>query len=388
MSSSHIIGYVDPVVASAGTHVAVKVSCSRANYSSKVLRLGPGFHHPDAPPVNHQLIEAIPQQTHQGRPQYSRPGSFGRIKEWNGSKLQAVDTWTLNLRFQPTLPEGAGHDQFLFSSIDQDTSTGFAAFLNEAGSFCVRVGGAGGTQETTFSTSFARGQWYALEIFIDCTSRKVILRGKSKGRDLGEPSLQFNEAHHFPEVPRLTSEKPLTIAGDSDDCQLSSSPIKSSSFNGKIDGFRLESTSKGIASLLIDLDFSLLISTDRIQDRSANKYHGELINAPARAVTGYDWDASYNDWTRAPYGYGAIHFHDDDLDDAGWETDFEMLLPAELKSGCYGFLVEDGESSDIIPFFIRPDLNATKVPPVAFIVPTFTYIGKRFHLDRSYVEAY
>jgi len=33
------------------------------------------------------------------------------------------------------------------------------------------------------------------------------------------------------------------------------------------------------------------------------------------------------DWRRAPEQYGAIHFHDDDLEDAGWEPDFALTLP-------------------------------------------------------------
>jgi hypothetical protein len=34
----------------------------------------------------------------------------------------------------------------------------------------------------------------------------------------------------------------------------------------------------------------------------------------SRAVKGFDWDGTQPDWTKASYGYGAIHFHEDDLD--------------------------------------------------------------------------
>ena len=100
------------------------------------------------------------------------------------------------------------------------------------------------------------------------------------------------------------------------------------------------------------------------------------MNAPARAVTSHDWDASHNDWTRAPYGYGAIHFHDDDLDNVAWETSFEVQIPPSLRSGCYGVHVDDGVTRDIIPFFVRPHMNTVKAPPVALIMATFTYMGK------------
>lgn len=126
----------------------------------------------------------------------------------------------------------------------------------------------------------------------------------------------------------------------------------------------------------MDLDFPLNISTDKVRNASGNEGHGELINGPSRAVTGHKWDASQTAWTHASYGYGAIHFHDDDLDDDMWENTFVLDLPENLLSGCYGITVNDRVSTDFIPFFVRPDPNARRIPPVALIIPTFTYAGK------------
>ena len=36
-------------------------------------------------------------------------------------------------------------------------------------------------------------------------------------------------------------------------------------------------------------------------------------------VTGWRWDGEHHAWTQAPEHYGAIHFHDDDMVDAGWK---------------------------------------------------------------------
>ncbi|KAI4262059.1 MAG: hypothetical protein L6R42_002759 [Xanthoria sp. 1 TBL-2021] len=154
-------------------------------------------------------------------------------------------------------------------------------------------------------------------------------------------------------------------------------PLESGSFNGKVDGFRVEKRSwAGHINTLLDLDFSLNISTDKVRDASGYERHGELINGPFRAVTGHNWDASQTAWTHASYGYGAIQFHDDDLDDAMWENTFVLDLPENLLSGCYGITVNDRESTDFVPFFVRPDPNAKRIPPVALIIPTFTYAGK------------
>ena len=373
-STPHIIGYVDPLIISAGDQIAVKVSCGRSNFKSQVLRLGPGFNHPDAPPVKHQLVDSIPPNVHPSRLQFSRPGSFARISSWKGSSLDDADSLSIRSWFQATLPEGAGHDQFLFSSIN--SASGFACLLDAAGSLRIHVGGSTKTHELNFSTKLLRHQWYQLHFTFDLQNRNMKLKVQTKGRDIGEASIVHEEEQAIPKSSRIASTEPLTIAGDSRETQISNSPIKSSSFNGKIDGFMLTTTSNKKENVLLNLDFSLRMSTDQIEDISGYKCHGELVNAPARAVTGHDWDASQNDWRRASYGYGAIHFHDDDLDDAGWETDFELEIPLGLKSGCYGVHIDDEHSSDIVPFFVRPDPEAAKVPAVALIIPTFTYTGK------------
>jgi hypothetical protein len=67
---------------------------------------------------------------------------------------------------------------------------------------------------------------------------------------------------------------------------------------------------------LTQYDFPKEIGSDTIVDISGNTRHGVLNNAPSRAVKSYDWDGCEPDWTKAKYGYGAIHFHKDDLDDA------------------------------------------------------------------------
>ena len=383
---SEIVGYVDPLISCPGDKPAVKVSCSRGVFTSQVFRLRAGYHHPDAPPISHQLVKSITKEavrTHQGKPQFSRIGSYARIKSWNGSSLGSVDSISISLWCQATLPSGAEHDQFLFSSIDSEHSTGFECLLNESSDLVLRVGGTSNLQEVALSLKLVRHQWYHLSFSVDLLTRIARVKARAKARDIGEPSKLVEEEHWLPQAAQIASNEPLTIASDSIGCDPSAQPIKSGSFNGKIDGFRIETATKGNVNTLLDLDFSLDISSNNIRDMSQNKHHGELFNAPSRAVTGHDWDPSQSDWKRASYGYGAIYFHDDDLDDAMWYTTFELELPKDLQSGCYGVSVDDGESTDIIPFFVRPDSTARQVPPVALIIPTFTYAGKNIMLPYS-----
>ena len=58
--------------------------------------------------------------------------------------------------------------------------------------------------------------------------------------------------------------------------------------------------------------------------------------------------------TISPEEYGAIHFHDDDIDDARWDVDFTLKIPDNLKSGVYAARLrvdgrEESEFEDFIP---------------------------------------
>ncbi len=111
-------------------------------------------------------------------------------------------------------------------------------------------------------------------------------------------------------------------------------------------------------------DFSRVIETETIHDISANRLDGIIINLPARAMTGHNWDGSEMNWRHAPHQYGAIHFHDDDMIDARWDTDFGFTVPAGQRSGCYAAMLEAGDARFQVAFFVRPP----KGQPTADIV--------------------
>jgi hypothetical protein len=50
--------------------------------------------------------------------------------------------------------------------------------------------------------------------------------------------------------------------------------------------------------------------------------HGLLRNLPTRAVRGSRWSGEETSWRHMPRHYAAIHFHEDDLYDCGWENGF------------------------------------------------------------------
>ena len=147
-------------------------------------------------------------------------------------------------------------------------------------------------------------------------------------------------------------------------------------------------------SVVAAWDFGRDVETVRIVDASPNGLDGEIVNLPTRAVRGWNWDGSEHCWWRKPEQYGAIHFHDDDIYDAGWQVDFHWTLPDTLRSGVYAAHVwsgeaEDGTEEDYIPFFVRPPrgrLGRDGRPRLAFLAPTASYIA--YANDQNHIDGH
>ena len=80
-------------------------------------------------------------------------------------------------------------------------------------------------------------------------------------------------------------------------------------------------------------------------------------------------------WRHAPTLYNAVHFHEDDVGDAGWSE--SLRVPTEgLPTGVYGVLLKQGSRwQDWVPFFVRPP---TPQSDVAFLVPTVNFFANPF----------
>ena len=161
-------------------------------------------------------------------------------------------------------------------------------------------------------------------------------------------------------------------------------------YNGKIDSPRLvgralgrleiermrnEAMPAAIApDVLCAWDFSRDITSIRISDRSSHHCHGEIVNLPARGMTGWNFSGEEMCWRHAPHEYGAIHFHDDDLYDAGWEVDFTWTVPARTASGVYAARLRGkGDAEEYIPFVVLPAPG--RAARIAFLLPTVEYMA-------------
>ena len=115
---------------------------------------------------------------------------------------------------------------------------------------------------------------------------------------------------------------------------------------------------------------------------------------PTRAMTGANWDASVDRWTEAPRQYGAIHFHSDDMADAGWAPTLELTIPRDWRSGFYALRLratrDDGEPVEsFVAFFVRADLGQPKsrLAVVASTATFLAYANSALRLDQVHAEA-
>lgn len=160
-------------------------------------------------------------------------------------------------------------------------------------------------------------------------------------------------------------------------------------YNGKIDSPRwtlaplsaaeIEALSahtppKDMKDILGFWDFSRDIPTEAITDCGPFGLHGKTLNLPAKGVTGANWDGIAQSWVSSPELYGAIHFHEDDVHDCQWETEFSFKVPDVLASGIYAVRLKQEGQEYRIAFFVFPAKNVRQ-SDIVFVASTATYLA-------------
>ena len=300
--------------------------------------------------------------------------------------------------------------------------SGYGLFIDEQGCVVVMIGGARGKVTRLSSDKpLRRKVWYLVAATYDADTGQVILYQEpivsstngSLGMALLHPAsetsavVKARSAHGAASNSAPVLFAAATAQADSgraiqgghfkEALEPVALPQQDWCYNGKIDRPRITSKAlskaeidalaRGFAGSAADLrsevvgawDFHANIASCQIVDTSPNRLNGFAINLPVRGMTGYNWTGDDIIYHHVPHEYGAIHFHDDDIDDARWEVDFSYTVPANLKSGAYAARLRIGgkstpETEDYIPFFVRPP-RGKATAKIAFIVPTNSYMA-------------
>lgn len=358
---TEVLGYTDEWIVSPGQEVAVKVSTTASSYKSRFCRLIQGHPDPEYAPVKYEYLEEIPEMSHVARYQRCHIGSYIRVDDWRLLKVKEEHTIKVQLWAMATLTD-AGHKQVMVSTFDETLNCGFLLLMAEDNKLEAWIGTELATHKFKADFEMVRNQWVYIDFTIDGTHLSLQCHTRTLGTAKRRP--RYVSEWTIPK-PYVHAQSPLFLASG----ELGGSTV-GNCFNGRLDSVHISSKEQD----LLDFDFYLDMSSDHVVDISDSRLSGKLVNAPTRAVKGFDWDGSEADWSKAKYGYGAIHFHEDDLDDAEWQTDFILKVPEEARSGAYAVdcYTDDGVH-DFITFFVRPDRRRKSSAKTAFVLSTFTY---------------
>jgi len=360
-----VIGYADPLSVAPGEPIRFMVGTldGPRRYRAEVVRLVCGDTGPGGPGLKTVRLPTSIEGEHDGTPQLIDAGSYAIVE--HPEAFGALGRFTLQAFIQPTLVpvRPSPRRQVVMGTWAEDRGSGFALMLDETGALAFLIGAA----PVSTGTPLTARRWYHVAASIDLAAGTVTLR-------------QTPLADHAPslEHPVAITTAIRAAPGPAGDFFIGAARKAVEDgrlrttwhFNGKIDRPSLLAGEHPIGLW----DFAADVATDRVTDRSPNHLHGRTVNAPKRAVTGHNWDGSEMDWRRAPHQYGAIHFHDDDLYDAGWRPTLTMTVPTDARSGVYALRLEaDGGPEFWVVFYVRPPRGGPRAR-AAFLASTATYL--------------
>lgn len=384
-------GYSDRPSAAPGETVQFHLSAEEAGTCRvDLVRLIHGDTNPAGPGFREEVIDCPVNGHYPIAPQRTQFGSYVEIDD-HGTAVGSAGL-TLHAFINAGLPHHSR--QAILSRWAADRSCGWTLGIEE-GRLTARLGdGTGTTAEIISDRALFAGVWYSVTLVFDpdsatlrLTQRCVLNRVNSVfGPVVPLDSDSTVEAPcHLRPVDACT---PVLIGGNAESATLSGRTWVTDIFNGKVDSpslydralpeVAITALSGGNVptdpSALAAWDFSACSDSDEIRDVTGHGLHGRCINQPERAVTGWNWDSSEENFRHAPHQYGAIHFHEDSLDDCRWIPNIELTVPHSLPSDCYALRVRCRDAVDHIPLFVLPP-KGTATAEILFLIPTCTYLA-------------
>ena len=376
-----LIAYLDKISAAPGDRVEVKVgSYGAKSYRADLRRLIQGDINPQGPGYRDEPVSIDLGGERPARAQKILPGSYVTAND-RGDVLAALASFTIAVPVQPTARGGirtvlsiAGRSADLLR-IGLDSDGRPQMMLSDRP--CL-----------TLPEPAALGRWSVLIASHDAEAGVAEL-AMIPTTELGELRSAVNAQARM--APGWSAKGAVnTLIGASTGPSLH--------FDGKIDSPAVWAAPLGVQEAAMRLceparlirdprlvafwDFSQLMETTAVRDASPHRLDGTTVQTPARASTGWRWLGQAQDWRVRPDLYSAIHFHSDDITDAGWDTDFSFRIPEGLKSGVYAVrLVPDGKEVDAFycVLAVRPSHALPTGNSVCFLLPTASYLAYANH---------
>ena len=384
-----ITAYADRISVAPGETINFMVNCEAKTFRADFVKLICGDLNPDGPGYQEKVVKTPASKSYKGRKQVIHAGSFVEVP--GGTALGNLDSFTMQAFIWPTTPDKG--EQTLVSTFSQRAQAGAAMSIGADGAgLQLKLGGGKGKVQT-FSTgkAFVAHEWYFVAASYDSKSKTVTLyqeplhthvgtrdsaskRFKASGKALashGDPATMGACFKRF--------DKGRTVCSGHYNGKIDSPRIASRALNrDEMEMLKANRLERSLAQDIVAAwDFSADITSIKVTDRSPNRLDGAVVNMPTRAMTGWNWNGEEMCWRHALDQYGAIHFHDDDVYDAGWEVDVSLTVPKNIRSGLYAARLRCGdgdENEDYVPFAILPP-RGKATAKICFLLPTGSYMA-------------
>ncbi|WP_024804219.1 N,N-dimethylformamidase beta subunit family domain-containing protein [Nocardia sp. BMG51109] len=372
---TRLTGYADKLSVKNGESITFFVNAPRGRYDCQVKRLFSVDDRPHAPGWSEQDVPSPIDGNHAGQPQEIVSGSY--LVAPAPGVLDGDEGWALALAVQPSrlsreertpvLTRAAGTaDVGLYVS-----PSGFEFTYLESGEHTA----------LTAKLPVECGRWYDVVLGrrvqnAGSSAVDLIIRS-SPARRTGATSIrvsavassfEFGSGELFV-AATMGAERPARLF----DGKVSSPVLtRGNRSEDELDLLLTDRTPHRHRAVAAAWDFAAEPHADRVRDVSGNELHARTVNLPARAVTGPKWDGTEHDFRHYPEHYDAIHFHHEDLEDARWQPSLELTIPEGWDSGAYVAALTDAESTEYVPFYVRPRIASGDV---LFLAPTNTYLA-------------
>ena len=369
-----IVGYPDRYSVAPGEPIAFQISLEEGDsYAARIVRVVNGDSNPAGPGLDLPHLPSAVDGRYPGKIRRADAGSY--LVAEDVPALGQDSAFTFRALIWPTLLARPG--QVLAAQWDAATQGGFMLAIDDGQLTLVVGDGLGSVRRTSLAARMLDRKWYDVTVTVDPRAGRFSLGQTALQTDFGITDSGERE-DALPLLPRPAAA-PLYLAGAPE-----ADGTIGGHFNGKIEAPAfLDEKQRIIAAW----DFSDGIRTTQATDTGPFRRHGRLVNLPTRGMKGARWTGEHHSWQAAPREYAAVHFHEDDLYDAGWPADIVWTVPEDAKSGAYALHLTCGETDaqamreTYIPFFIRPPRRAAKGsrPKLAVLAPTCSYMAYANH---------
>ncbi|HEY8548155.1 MAG TPA: N,N-dimethylformamidase beta subunit family domain-containing protein [Acidimicrobiales bacterium] len=372
-----IAGYADGLTYRAGDTVHVRTSTDAPRVRVDLVRVISGDVNPDGPGAEVRPVASVPVQEVDGREQPVHPGSYAVVPP--SPALAALRSFTVTAWIWPTALGRTAVQGLVSTAAPEGTggAGGFALAIADR-----RLTLVAGDARLTLPEVLHERQWAFVAATYDARTGQATL-------SLDSPEWPAQRAEVTGTLAVSPTAGPLVFAAlgveDGHGVGCYDGKIEAPALLPRVcdadERARLADGVRG-GGFVGAWAFEEDMSGTRIVDRSGHGLHGELFQMPTRAMTGHGWDSS-SDVHAAPHQYGAIHFHSDDIEDAGWDLTASIRLPDDLPSGVYAARCAAGDDVDHVVFFVAPDTRVGAAPAagrpahpeVAILFPTVSYMA-------------